>query len=596
MGRRREVVVRESTGARVLEQSRARLLCVGLFFFLCFLSIALRLVEMMINAPAPPPREVASATREGEDPEEQDVRMGDGVLRRGDIVDRNGMLLATSLRTASAFANPREIRNLEEAAARLSGTLGMPRDVLLKRLKKGKSFVWIKRGMTPAEQQAVNNLGIPGVYFQAEEKRVYPYGNLFSHTVGYVGVDNEGLAGIEKHFNGLLRDEQAVRKPLTLSLDARVQHALRDELSQAVQEFSALGATGVVLDARSGEVVAMVSLPDFDPHRPARARDEQKFNRATLGTYEMGSTFKTFTLAMALDAGVTSLKGGYDASQPLKLAGATISDSHPKSRWLSVPEIYAYSSNIGTARILLDSGVKRQKLFMEKLGMLTPLEVELPERASPLYPKDWRELSAVTISYGHGISVSPLHLARGIAAVVRGGTLPALTLVRQPEEQHKKPGERVVSEETSRAVARLMRMVVVHGTGGKADVPGYRVGGKTGTAEKIQAGGGYSKGNNLASFVAAFPVDDPAYVVLVMVDEPKGTKATSGYATGGWVAAPVAGRVIARMGPMLGLAPDYSPARDDAEQYWVSTERKAPAQTASTGRKNYLHAASFPAR
>lgn len=326
------------------------------------------------------------------------------------------------------------------------------------------------------------------------------------------------------------------------------------------------------MDIKSGEILSMVSLPDFDPHKPAKATDAQKFNRATLGAYEMGSTFKSFTMAMGLDYGVATMKSGYDATNPLKIATFTINDAHGKKRWLSVPEIYAYSSNIGTAKMALDVGTKRQKEFLGKMGMFKPIDIELPEKASPQFPEDWKEINTVTISYGHGISVTPLHLVRGIASLVGGGTLEKLTLLKDGNK-NKAKGERVVSEQTSENVRRLMRLVVDHGTGGKADIAGYRVAGKTGTAEKVQAGGKYNPDAKIASFIATFPVDEPKYIVLVMIDEPKGNKSTYGFATGGMISAPVVGKIIARMGPMLGIKPRYDVPKDDAEKFWVSNEK-----------------------
>lgn len=590
--RQKRSVKAASTGERVLEQSRVRMACVGLFFLLSFLSLQARLVELTVHSFSKA-SQLAAAEEKLDPTEEEAVVATDGRLKRGDIVDRNGQLLATSLMTASAFANPREISDAKSAAVKLAKATGISRSTLEKRLSGNKSFVWIKRGITPAEQQAVNNLGIPGVYFQPEETRVYPYGALFSHIVGYVGVDNRGLAGVERTMDATLMEEQATRQPLHLSMDARVQHILHDELSAAKQEFSALGAAGVVLDVQNGEVMAMVSLPDFDPHQPGKALDEEKFNRVALGTYEMGSTFKTFTAAMALEEGVVSMKGGYDATKPLHYANFTIKDFHAKKRWLSVPEIYAYSSNIGTAKMLIDVGPKKQQAFMRRLGMLEPVTLELPERPQPLYPKAWKDLSAITISYGHGISVTPLHLARGIAAVTGDGRLPKLTLLKHGNVDAA-PGERVINRDTVEDVRRLMRLVVLHGSGSKANIEGYRVGGKTGTAEKLKDNGTYNKGVNLSSFVAVFPVDAPKYVVLIIMDEPKGTKATYGYSTGGWVAAPTAGQVITRMAPLLGMAPEFAPLGDDAESYWVEkTPPKAPKPSLTPG---YIHAATFQSR
>lgn len=582
--KQRKIIRKESTGRRIIEQGRVRLLCVGLFFTLCFGSIAFRIVEIsLIRNPSAMKFTVADAENETS---EEVTMIADEGLARGDIVDRNGVLLATSLMTASIFANPREIKDIGEVSARLATVLKQDKTLLEKRMRSGKKFVWIKRNLTPAEQQQVNSLGIPGLYFLPEERRVYPHGNMFSHVLGYVGLDNKGLAGLERSFDDRLRDKALNSSALALSLDTRLQAILHDEMEQAVEEFHAIGATGMIMDIKSGELLSMVSLPDFDPHKPAKATDAQKFNHAALGAYEMGSTFKTFTMAMGLDSGKVTMKGGYDASRPFKIASFTISDTHPKARWLSVPEIYAYSSNIGTAKMALDVGSKKQRAFLEKLGMLEPIDIELREKSTPLYPKDWKEINTVTISYGHGISVSPLHLLRGIAAMTNGGTLPTLTLVKN---NGKPTGERVISEETSHNVRRLMRLVVDHGTGAKADVPGYRVAGKTGTAEKINSSGTYNENAKMASFISVFPMDDPQYAILVMVDEPKGNKSTYGYATGGWVSAPVVGRTIARMGPLLGITPKFDVPEDDAEQFW--TEKEDRVAVAPKAPPYLIHAA-----
>jgi cell division protein FtsI (penicillin-binding protein 3) len=567
--RSRKVIRKDSTGLRIIEQGRVRILCVGLFFALCFGSIAVRMIEVAVIK-NPQAMKITVANADDGASEEVEMTSSEKSLTRGDIVDRNGVLLATSLMTASVFVNPKEIKDVDEAATKLALVLKQNKEQLLKRLSSGKNFVWIKRNLPPADQQAVNSLGIPGLYFLPEEKRVYPHGNMLSHVLGYVGVDNKGLAGIEKKFDLRLRDGEMNHSPLKLSLDVRLQAMMHEEIGKAVSDFRAIGATGMIMDIKSGELLSMVSLPDFDPMKPASASDAQKFNRATLGTYEMGSTFKTFTSAMALDYGTVNMKGGYDASRPFKIASFTISDDHPKSRWLSVPEIYAYSSNIGTAKMALDVGSKRQRAFFEKIGMFVPVDIELPEKSSPQVPKNWQEITTVTTSYGHGIAVTPLHLLRGIAAMTNGGTLPNITLMRDTGAKNK--GERVISEATSQNVRRLMRLVVDHGTGGKADVPGYRVGGKTGTAEKVNAEGGYSKNSNMALFVSVFPVDDPKFALLVMVDEPKGDKSTYGYATGGWICAPVVGRVIARMGPLLSMKPEFDVPGDDAEKFWTDKE------------------------
>jgi len=598
----RKVVIKESTGRRIIEQSRLRLWCVALFFVLCFASISIRMIEIaVIKNPHAMTVTVVDPDNEGQSDQVELAQSTEPTLARGDIVDRNGELVATSLMTASVFVNPKEIKNKEEAASKISKGLGLDYKQLLAGLSNGKSFFWIKRNLTPKEESIANSLGIPGLYFQPEEKRVYPYGNMLSHVVGFVGMDNKGQAGIERQFDQRLRDTALNNKPVALSIDVRLQGIVREEMTKAVEEFNALGATGIIMDVHSGELLSMVSLPDFDPHKPGKGPEVNKFNRASLGDYEMGSTFKSFTMAMALEDGTANFKTSYDATGPLKIGNFTISDAHSMHRWLSMPEIYAYSSNVGTARMIMQIGVKRQKEFLEKLGMMKPVDIELPEKSSPLYPQEWREINSITIAYGHGISVSPLHLVRGIATLVDGGTLPRLTLLKDGNKD-KPQGERVISEKTSENIRRLMRMVVNHGTGEKANVAGYRVAGKTGTAEKAMAGG-YDKDAKLASFIATFPVDDPQYVVLVMIDEPKGDKSTYDFATGGWISAPVVKNIIARMGPLLGIKPDYDAPKDDSEKFWVdnspagskaSEKPKAPPAAAIPAfYKRFLHVASY---
>jgi cell division protein FtsI (penicillin-binding protein 3) len=597
----RKVILKESTGRKIIEQSRLRLWCVALFFLLCFTSISVRMIEVaVVKNPHAMTITVSDPDDAGQSEQIEIKQSTERTLQRGDIVDRNGELIATSLMTSSVFVNPKEIKDKEDAASRISKAFGMDYKQLLASFSGGKSFIWIKRNLTPKEESMANSLGIPGLYFLPEEKRVYPYGNMLSHVVGYVGVDNKGLAGIEKQFDRRLRDSALNNKPMALSLDVRLQGIVRDEMMKAVEEFKAIGATGIIMDVHSGELVSMVSLPDFDPHKPSRGPIEARFNRASLGAYEMGSTFKTFTMAMALEYGLANFKSSYDATGPIKVGNFTISDAHSMHRWLNVPEIFAFSSNVGTARMIMQVGIKKQKEFLEKLGMMKPIDIELPEKSSPLVPTDWKEINSITISYGHGISVSPLHLVRGIATLVNGGVIPRMTML-QDGNKGKPEGERVVSEQTSENVRRLMRLVVSHGTGSKANVFGYRVAGKTGTAEKAVSGG-YNDDAKLASFIATFPVDDPKYVVLVMIDEPKGNQRTYNFATGGWISAPVVGKIIARMGPILGIKPDYEAPKDDAEKFWVdnsaggsksSDKPKAHPAMAPAIYKRFFHATAY---
>ena len=523
---------------QALETGRNRLLVTGLVMTMAFAVIALRLVDLTAFAPTEPDA-IAEAEQAGH------------VAGRADIVDRNGVLLATSLPTASLYADPKAVMDPAEAAAKLVTVLpGLNEEWLRKRLSAEGRFVWIKRNLTPNEQYAVNRLGIPGVDFQREQRRVYPHGSLAAHVLGVTDVDSNGISGVERYFDEDLRRGD---EPLKLSLDVRVQAVLHEELAAAMQEYSAIGAAGLVLDVQTGEMVALVSLPDFDPNVQSEILGDAGFNRVTKGVYEMGSTFKLFTAAMALDSGTVTLDSGYDASKPLRVARYTIRDYHAENRWLSVPEIVLHSSNIGAAKMAVDVGAAGQRDFLGQLGMLQPLRIELPEVGAPLVPSPWREINTMTISFGHGLAVTPLQLVSGIATLVNDGVRVPPTLVAQPAGTPP-AGQRVLTAETSRMIRGLMRLVVTDGTGKKADARGYFVGGKTGTAEK-QVGGVYKRKARLSSFVAAYPIDEPRYVVLAMLDEPKGTKATFNFATGGWVAAPVVKQVVERTAPMLGLAP-----------------------------------------
>ncbi|MBF0372514.1 MAG: penicillin-binding protein 2 [Alphaproteobacteria bacterium] len=522
-----------------VETGHVRLIVTGALFMVAFSVIAGRMVDVMVlkGADSQPQRRLAQAV--------------DHRMQRADIVDRNGVLLATSLPTVSLYAKPKEILDAGEASAKLLRVLPeLSHTEVLNKLSGDRGFIYLRRNLTPRQQYDVNALGIPGLYFEDGERRVYPQGPLASHVVGMTDLDNKGIAGIEKTFDGALTG----RQPLALALDLRVQTVLRDELRRAIADFSAVGATGVVMDVRSGEMLAMVSLPDFDPNAPSTATEEARFNRTTLGVYEMGSTFKLFNTAAALDAGIASPESMFDATNPIQISRFSISDYHSLKRPMSVSEILVHSSNVGSAKMAMSLGGERQKEFLGRLGMLRPVAIELPEVGSPLVPSPWREISTMTISYGHGMAVTPLHLASGVGALINGGWFRQPTLLRQ-DPQTPVPARRVVDDRTSKNMRKMMRMVVEEGTGGKADVPGYQVGGKTGTAEKAGGAGGYRTKSLLSSFVGAFPMSDPRYVVLVMVDEPHGTKESFGYATGGWVAAPPVSRIVAQIAPMLGIGP-----------------------------------------
>jgi cell division protein FtsI (penicillin-binding protein 3) len=476
---------------------------------------------------------------------------------RADILDRNGVVLATSLTTASLYANPHQIREPDAVAAQLAEILpDMPASPTAAKLSADKSFIWLKRNLTPKQQQAVNRLGVPGLYFQYETKRVYPQGNLTAHVVGFADVDSRGLAGVERSFDDVLAGGQ---RPLQLSIDVRIQHILHEEISRAMTDFTAIGGAGMVMDIQTGELLALVSLPDFDPARPGEATDDARFNRATLGTYEMGSTFKLFNTAIGLDSGTTTLAGGFDATHSIKIGRFSIDDYHGKHRWLSIPEIFTYSSNIGSAKLADAFGAEVQKTYLQRFGLLTKSPVELAEIGEPQYPKNWRRVNTMTISYGHGLSVAPIQVVSAVGAIANGGTLRQPTLLKRAAHEVE-TGTRVISEQTSAQMRQLMRLVVQVGTGKKANAPGYLVGGKTGTADK-QEGKGYSENARMAAFVAAFPMSAPRYAVVVLIDEPKPNAHSYGYATAGWVAAPVVGALVQRMAPLMGISPipDDSP-------------------------------------
>jgi cell division protein FtsI (penicillin-binding protein 3) len=550
----------DGSTARALETGRTRLLTAGLIFALAFTVIGGRLVDLTLLSQGSEPKIAGGPTA----PQRE--------TGRADIVDRNGILLATTLPAASLWANPHQIPDPQEAAVRLNAALPeLSRDEILAKLTSDRGFIWIKRGLTPRQQYAVNRLGIPGLQFQQEPRRFYPNASLAAQSIGFTDVDDNGLTGIERSFDSALR---GAVKPLELSLDLRVQHVMTKALADTIDEFQAIGGAGLVMDVRTGEVIAMTSLPDFDPNRPGAARPEARFNRASLGVYEMGSVFKIFTNAMALEGGVITLDDGYDVSKPIRMAGFTISDFKAKKGWMSIPEIFMYSSNIGTARMAMDVGTAAQREFLERLGFMQPSAIELTEVGKPMLPSPWREINTLTISYGHGIAVTPVQLVSAVAAIVNGGILRPATLLRQPEGTAI-PGKRVISERTSRQMRQLMRLVVTRGTGRKANAEGYMVGGKTGTADKL-VNGRYARDARVASFVGAFPMTDPRYVIFVTVDEPKGNASTYNYATGGWIAAPAVRRVVEQIGPLLGITPIRTkPEDEESELLYVRASAKA---------------------
>lgn len=526
--------------ARALEVSHNRVMLGAGLFAVVFLVIAARLAAVTM---LPEDRDNALAEATSTQP----------IADRADILDRNGVVLATSLTTASLYANPEQVKDPDNVAELLNMVLpDLNIPATAAKLDSKKNFVWIRRNLTPKQQQAVNRLGIPGLYFQPETKRVYPQGSLTAHVVGFTDLDSRGIAGVERSFDDLL---SGGHRALQLSIDVRIQHILHEEVSRAIADYTAIGGAGVVMDVKTGEILAMVSLPDFEPSQAGEAAPDARFNRTTLGVFEMGSVFKIFNTAIALDSGIATLADGYDATHAIKIGHFSIDDFHGKHRFLSIPEIFTYSSNIGSAKMADQFGTERQQAYMARFGMLARSPIELPEVGDPLFPdqKSWRRINTMTVAYGHGISVSPMQLIAGVAGVVNHGIMQAPTLLKRGIGEVP-DGARVIGEQTSSQLRQLMRLVVQVGTGKKANAPGYLVGGKTGTADK-QQGHGYAANARMASFIGAFPMNDPHYAILVMVDEPKPNATSYGFATGGWVAAPAVGAVVERIAPLMGLTP-----------------------------------------
>ncbi|MEM9031199.1 MAG: penicillin-binding protein 2 [Pseudomonadota bacterium] len=543
-------------GAR--ERAEGRLLVLGIFFLCAFLLVGGRMAGIAVSEPEEPRAQATGASI---------------LAQRSNIIDRNGRILATNLTTHSLYAQPPLMVDPEGSAAALAEIFP---DIDGERLRRDftgpRKFLWIKRKISPEQKQAVHDLGEPGLLFGPREMRLYPNGSLAAHVLGGAGFGREGVhsaevigvAGVEKSYDDYLRDPATGGAPLELSLDLSVQAVAEDVLLGGMRLMNAKGAAAVLMDIRSGEIISLVSLPDFDPNdRPVPltegdAADSPLFNRTVQGVYELGSTFKIFTAAQAIDLGLVNAGTMIDTEGPLRWGRHRIRDLRNYGDRLSVEEIIVKSSNIGTARIAMMLGIERQRDFLSRLGFMDPTAVELVEAGSgrPLLPPNWSEISTMTISYGHGLSASPLHLAAAYASVLNGGTLVTPTILRR---QSATPGPRVVSEATSRIARSLLRKVVVEGTATFGDVEGYEVAGKTGTADKPKPNGGYYDDKVIATFASVFPASDPAYVLVVALDEPVETSGKKPRRTAGWTAVPVAAEVIRRVAPLLGLAPDIEP-------------------------------------
>jgi cell division protein FtsI (penicillin-binding protein 3) len=495
---------------------------------------------------------------------------------RGDIVDRNGVPLARTIDAWAIAVRPQDvIGDKRELARRLSALMpGRSAAQFYALLTDRRHFVYLARPAPPELVTAVNALGEPGLVFNREPERLYPQTAMAGHVIGWTDNGGRGIAGMERALEGRLTDAATRGTPVALSIDSRVQAVMESELAAAVTAQSAEGGTGIVLDVQTGEIIAMASAPTFNPNAAGRSEANALYNRATMGVYELGSAFKPVTIASAMEAGVvTSPTQLWDARSPVTVGRFRISDDHPLGRLVTVAEILIHSSNIATARIADQMGAARMQAAFRAVGFDRPLQIELRERTRPLWPRDWGRATVLTSGFGHGIAVTPLHLANAYAALVNGGIWRSPTLLRV-EPGHAARGRRVYSEETSRRMRQMLRLIVTLGTGRRADAAGFRVGGKTGTAEKAQSGG-YSQRANVSTFVAAFPMDAPRYVVLVMMDAPRPTEANSMVTTAAFTSAPVVSRIISRTGPLLGIIPDLN--RD------ISTSDVMPRVAAAGG-------------
>ena len=543
---------------KYLEKTRGRLVFAACGFAVLFSAVVVKLTLATVIMPLPPHR-----------PEKQIAQIVAASASKADletsipgqramITDRNGRPMAISINTVSVFADPRQIIDPLDAVRKLKAVLPrLDEERALLRLSSDKKFVYLERQITPREQLAINNQGIPGIDFRPTGQRHYPLGRTAAHVLGGVDIDEVGVAGAEAAFEKRLKEQTA---PVRLSIDVRVQAVVREELQAAMTTFEAIGACGIVMDVNTGEVLAMVSLPDYDANDYRKSTLDERFNRALTGIYEPGSTFKLQTASMALDAGVVRLWDSFDASRPIHIGRFTINDFEGKKRVLMFPEVLAYSSNLGAAQIAKLVGAERQRAWLRGMGMFNRVGIELPEAARPLVQSaaNWKEIATLTVGFGHGISVSPMHVVKGTAAIANGGIIRNPTILALPAGEIAE-GDRIMQQATSDLMRRLMRLIVTDGFGKTAEVAGYYPGGKTGTAEKAGKAG-YKRKANVAAFMGVFPMNAPRYAVYMMLDEAKGNKSTYGYATAGWVAAPAAGKVIARIGPMLGMMPDIQNA------------------------------------
>ena len=562
-GRRQLANVRQ----RSLLTAKWRVLWVAALFSLAALVALMRIALLGIVEPAP-----------------RSASMEEALLpRRGEIVDRTAEPLARAFTAYSLWFNPEAMGDgppLVGSPARVAAALvrifpDMDAAELTERLSSGKPG-YLRRRILPEDANRIHALGEPALEFPREYERFYPQGSMAAHVLGFVGADGHGRVGMEEVFDDRLNDPASRGAPTVLSIDSRVQGALEDELMRGIRDTNAKGAAGVILDVDTGEVLALASLPSFNPNLIDNASTPNIFNRVTNQVYELGSTFKPITVAAAIDAGtVTDLGRRYPSGRPLAIGGFQIRDGHSMGASLNVPETLIHSSNVVTAQIADELGGVRMKQTMESLGFNERPYIELPARGFPLWPRgEWARITTMTVSYGHGIAVTPLHLAQAYAALVNGGIWRPATLVKL-EPGQAPAGRRVFKASTSARMRQMLRMIVEFGTGRRANAPGFRVGGKTGSAEKPGVGG-YRRSSVVSTFAAAFPMDRPRFVIIAMLDEPQGTAASSGQRTAGFTSAPIVGRVVPRIGPLLGVMPDETRDVDisDLRSLVPGSERK----------------------
>ncbi len=561
--RPRPSLILEGSIDRAIKRAQVRLIILGCMILITFLAVAGKTVKLTFFF-EPEAIKRLSYTKSAIERAENPVPTSEKF--RKSIYDRNGILISSNLITSSLYCDPKVMIDEKNAAHQLAAILPEldEKDLYKKFTDKTKSFVWLKRSLHPKQKYEINALGIPGLNFEDEEKRIYPHGNLFAHVIGMVGQDGHGLSGLEKYLDTVpidSYDKVLKNDSIVTTLDTRIQSILHDEVQKAFDKHHPVNASGIVMDVNTGEILAMVSLPDFDPNLPRSVKPSNMFNMATLGDYELGSVFKPFTFATALDNDKINEKMIFDASHPLQIGKAKISDYHAKNRPLSVPEILMYSSNIGTGKIAMEVGMDKMQDYFHRFHFYDKLDTEIQEKSTPTTPKKWSEVGLVTMSFGHGLALSPLHVAAGLSAIVNGGYYYEPTLIKRSKSEQLTQPTRVISKKTSERMRVLLRLVVAGGSGTHANVDGYLVGGKTGTANKIE-GGKYSDNRVVGSFIGVFPYNDPKYLVFVVLDDPKGTPDTHGFITGAWVAAPAVANVITRMAPIMKVRPQQDDTKE----------------------------------